>query len=194
MGIDESHRANQDTLSRAMDEMAFRELIDANGFLKEGADTRAWLGSSFLVFSQKASASFALDEWRTQARSFFSSEIGFSVDKKGGRGGRAIDAAHVVLSCPSGNGARLVVASPLEQDHITLADAADTGGGLSDLARRCKSVLHVEAMGDTDGVALTLAALVASIFLGPILSVDRSELFGVRTARTKLETLASAYR
>ena len=58
-----------------------------------------------------------------------------------------------------------------------------------------KSIFEVEAFGDADGISLTLSAILASIFLGPIVSVTRTELFGVRTARTKLEQLASpAYR
>jgi len=176
-----------------MDEMAFRELIDSNGAPRPGADVRTAVASSFLVFAQAAQPAFDIDAWSVQARSFFSSEIGFSVEKKGPR--QRIDAAHVVLSCPSGSGARLVVASPAEKEHLLIAEGADRGGGLGDLARRCKSIFEVEAFGDADGISLTLSAILASIFLGPIVSVTRTELFGVRTARTKLEQLASpAYR
>lgn len=42
---------------------------------------------------------------------------------------------------------------------------------------------------DDDTLALTLAAILASILLGPILDPRRSELFGVKTARRKLEAL-----
>jgi hypothetical protein len=41
---------------------------------------------------------------------------------------------------------------------------------------------------ETDPAALRIAAIVASVVLGPILSPQGTELFGVRTARLKLES------
>ena len=51
----------------------------------------------------------------------------------------------------------------------------------------------VECEGAQDRAALFIAAIFASVFLGPILSAD-GELFGVRTARLKLEVKPSPYR
>jgi hypothetical protein len=45
-----------------------------------------------------------------------------------------------------------------------------------------------------DRVALTLAAILASALLGPVLAPEGDELFGVRTARLKLEGRARPYR
>ena len=45
------------------------------------------------------------------------------------------------------------------------------------------------ARRDPDPLALRLAAILASVLLGPILDVRVPELFGVKTARAKLEAL-----
>jgi hypothetical protein len=47
----------------------------------------------------------------------------------------------------------------------------------------------VETASEPDRAALLLAAILASVVLGPILSPDGRDLFGVRTARAKLEAL-----
>jgi hypothetical protein len=47
---------------------------------------------------------------------------------------------------------------------------------------------------DDDRAALTIAAVLASMLLGPILAPDGREIFGVRTARLKLEGRPSPYR
>jgi hypothetical protein len=58
--------------------------------------------------------------------------------------------------------------------------------GLYDLAeRRCPTLWVVEREGPDDRVALRIAAILATVGLGPIL--DGAELFGVRTARRKLD-------
>ena len=55
-----------------------------------------------------------------------------------------------------------------------------------DLAeRRCGSIWIVEREGPEDRTALVLAAVIASVCLGPILG--DGALFGVRTARVMLE-------
>jgi hypothetical protein len=61
------------------------------------------------------------------------------------------------------------------------------------LAKRCPRVLLIESEGTDDRVALLLAALIASVELGPIVT-PKAEIFGVRTARMKLEALTSPYR
>lgn len=74
---------------------------------------------------------------------------------------------------------------------------------MSLLAERCKMLWLVMIEGDAgasapdpdaDRVALTIAAILASSLLGPILSPNGDELFGVRTARLKLERRAQPYR
>lgn len=72
------------------------------------------------------------------------------------------------------------------RDAIAAPNASDNG--LYDLAeRRCGSIWLVERHGRDDQPALVLAAIIASVCLGPILG--DGELFGVRTAREKLSSL-----
>jgi hypothetical protein len=49
----------------------------------------------------------------------------------------------------------------------------------------------VSRADQADPLALRLAAILASVFLGPILDVRVPEIFGVKTARAKLEALLS---
>ena len=44
-------------------------------------------------------------------------------------------------------------------------------------------------IADPDALALRLAAILASVLLGPILDARVPELFGVKTARAKLDAL-----
>jgi hypothetical protein len=68
-----------------------------------------------------------------------------------------------------------------------LAEARAGGGGLAGLARRCETIWLIERLSTTDMLALRLAAVMASVLLGPILDPETSEIFGVKTARLRLE-------
>lgn len=66
---------------------------------------------------------------------------------------------------------------------------------MADLAARCRTVCLVESESDMDRAALCLAALAASILLGPIVPPTGDAIYGVRTAREKLESMrGQAYR
>jgi hypothetical protein len=62
------------------------------------------------------------------------------------------------------------------------------------LAQRCRTVWLVTRETDDDRVSLGIAAIFASVLLGPILAPTGDELFGVRTARAKLEGQPRPYR
>jgi hypothetical protein len=62
------------------------------------------------------------------------------------------------------------------------------GAGLADLAARCPQVWLVEREEPEDLVALRLAAILAGVALGPILSPGAGELFGPKTARERLSS------
>ena len=83
-------------------------------------------------------------------------------------------------------------ARPRSDEDLALADQAEAragGGGLAGLARRCAAVWMIAREGDEDALALRLAAILASVYLGPILDARGPEIFGVKTAREKLEGL-----
>jgi hypothetical protein len=61
---------------------------------------------------------------------------------------------------------------------------------MSQLAERCPSIWELEPADGTPPVAeLVVAALLASVALGPILPQDGAGLFGVRTAMERVERL-----
>ena len=76
----------------------------------------------------------------------------------------------------------------------TCAREGQRAGGLSDLARRCPYAWLVLAPSDDDRVALTLAAVLATVLLGPIVTPSGRRIFGVRGARMALEAAPPGYR
>jgi hypothetical protein len=126
------------------------------------------------VFAQQDVPRLATSDWANAAKRFFATTIEVTE--------RSADSA--VLSV-DGTACRVAGRSREEQD-LRDALAADGGGGLYDLAeRRCGVVWLVES--DDERAALTLAAAMATVCLGPILA--DGALFGVRTAREKLAAL-----
>ena len=133
------------------------------------------------VFSQRPEARVDFDAWRLNAERFFGATLGLAELA-------AVDEARLVLE----GATRRVRGRPREEADLRDALAAEQRSGFTgmyDLARRCGSVWTVERQGAGDRVALLAAAVMASVMLGPILVDD--ELFGVRTARSKLERLGS---
>src|SRR5205807_3014375 len=107
----------------------------------------------------------------------------------------AVDAARVVVASAdaSASGARLCYGCPTTSDDlIAAAEAEQRMGtyGLALLARRCKTVWTIvpeAAVGADDRVALTIAAILASTLLGPIVTPGAASIFGVKGARLALE-------
>ena len=157
---------------------------------------------AFTVFAQRRDARCEAEAWERNASQFFATRVGLTVAKHYGRGGNAaplVDAARVVIAPADGPpGTRFCFARPRDDADFDAAEAADIRAGspgLALLARRCPYVWLVVPEGEGDRLALLCAAIVASVVLGPILSPDQAQLFGVRTARAKLEKLdAGAYR
>jgi hypothetical protein len=89
---------------------------------------------------------------------------------------------------------RSVFLRPRTEADLACAEEAERaagGGGMSLLAKRCEMVALVAVTSEEDDVALWIAAIIASVVLGPILSPTQPEIFGIRTARVKLATLAN---
>lgn len=131
----------------------------------------------YLVFAQAAGAAVDPGAWDAQARRFFAP---LQV--------RAATEGWVVLVRGDTEDERTIQVRPRTDDDLRLADVAEArrGGGLGLLARRCPAVFVVGRRSGDDRAALELAAVVASVALGPILDPDVPELLGVKTARERL--------
>jgi hypothetical protein len=134
--------------------------------------------STYLVFSQRAEARLDEPELRGHAARFFATRLGVS-------------AAGVVVGADDGSGERAVSGRARTDEDLARADAAEAQtktAGLAQLARRCPTVWLVATDGDDDRVALRVAAILAGVFLGPIVAPDGGAIFGPKTAREKLES------
>jgi hypothetical protein len=158
--------------------------------------------AAFLVFAQRTDARIDIGGWNAQAERFFSTRLGLTEDRHypAGQPAPLADQARFVIA-PQGEspGIRSAHARPREPEDLTLAASADEragigGTGLALVARRCQTVWLVSRELDRDPLALRLAAILASVLLGPILDVRVPELFGVKTARAKLEALLARLR
>ena len=141
-----------------------------------------------MVFAQQARPALEVATIVRQAARFFQLEVVFEHLAEGVA--PPIEAATRVRI---GDESRVCVGRPKELEDQAAAEEAETRNGftgMSQLAFRCATVWLVEAKGPSDQVALRIAAIMASVLLGPILAPDGSELFGVKTARGKLERMA----
>ena len=182
-----------------MTEEEFRALLDHRGILVPGALDTPYREACFSVFAQRTDLHLDAAALKHQASTFFDAKLGLTVDKRYDVESPALDAARVVLVCDDGSaaGTRLVFGRPVAPDDLVAAAEAERRAGtfgLTELAHRCRILWLVVPDATDDRVALTLAAIFASTMLGPILSPDAESLFGVRTARLKLESRARPYR
>jgi hypothetical protein len=141
----------------------------------------------FVVFSQAQVAGVDIDGWDAHAARFFRTRL--SLADATDRIGSAVRVA------PEGApaGVRRIRERPREAGDLAAAEAADRGNsGLALLARRCGTVWLVEREAEdaplSGSTALRLAAIVASVVLGPILDARVPELLGVKSARSRFES------
>lgn len=180
-------------------EEAFRALLDEHGILRHGSLAPPERSAAFTVFAQRTDAAIDIAALTTQAHRFFGAKLGLTVDKRYGITSPESDAARFVLASDDGStsGTRLCFGRRADADDYAAAELAERAQqtyGMSLLAQRCKTVWLVTCEIADDRVALTIAALLASAWLGPILAPSGGELFGVRTARMKLEGQPRPYR
>lgn len=168
-----------------MDESLLRGALDEFGILRSGVLSAP--SPAYLVFAQRHDAFIDLAAWQNHARRFFDTQLGLTVDKHYTAPLPRIDATHIVVAHTNENGTRFAFARPANAEDTARAEAAETApAGLADLARRCKTVWLVESTSEGDRIALRIAAILASVLLGPIVTPDL-QIFGVKTARIKLE-------
>jgi hypothetical protein len=147
----------------------------------------------YLVFSQRDDTRPDGATWDTQARRFF----GASLTVRAGVSEAVRDGGARIAVTPEGapQAERNVRARTATEADYALARDAEvrmSGGGLGLLARRCPIVWEVEREADSDPDALRVAAVLASVLLGPIVDARGPEIFGVKTARQKLERAAAS--
>lgn len=183
-----------------LSEERFRELLDERGVLRPGALPPPERSTSFLVFSQRGDACLDIAQLKQQATRFFGAKVGLSVDKRYGDNPPMSDAARVIVASDDGlaAGTRLCFGRPADTTDGALVEDAERhqgSTGMALLAQRCPTVWLIETEGgDDDRVALVLAAIFASVMLGPIVPPRGDDVFGVRTARLKLEAQQTPYR
>jgi hypothetical protein len=167
--------------------------LDDNGLLPDGAVALPGRTQAYTVFAQQTDARIDARSWERNAAQFFDAELRLTRPKQYGATMPVTDGAHVVLTPKSRPaGMRNVFLRPRADADLAAADEAEHaagGGGMALLAKRCRMVVLVTLTSPHDEVTLRLAAIIASVVLGPILAPDAPELFGVRTARGKLELL-----
>jgi hypothetical protein len=162
-----------------------------------GETARPAREGAYLVFAQRADARIDIAGWSAHGERFFSTRLGLAEDRRyppGQAAPRTDEASFVIAPTGETPGIRSALARPREADDLALAVDADErvgpgGTGLALVARRCQTVWLVTRALDPDPLALRLAAILASVLLGPVLDVRVPELFGVKTARAKLEAL-----
>jgi hypothetical protein len=144
----------------------------------------------YLVFAQRSDARLDVDAWTGQADRFFSTKLGATTPRAPGDLDALADEAEIVVlhGAPPGE-IRRVTSRAATTDDLARADAAEAlhPGGLALLARRCAHVYEVTRICADDRVALRLAAILASVVLGPIVDPDAVNIFGVKTARSMLQ-------
>lgn len=188
---------------RGTSEETFRALLDERGIVRPDALVLPDLRLCYGVFSQDRDARFDLIRLQGHADRFFGAKVGLTVDKRYGRDPLPADAARVVVLAGDrgASGTRLMVGRPTSPEDLLRASEAEQRqgtSGLAQLAHRCPTIWLVVPETPEDRAALTLAAILASVMLGPILEpahdAGHAALFGVRTARLELERIGRAYR
>ena len=104
--------------------------------------------------------------WDAQARRFFGASL--TVDASGARGSAVTPAGQA----PAERTVRARSATEEDRALATAAEARMSGGGLGLLAQRCPVVWEIVREAEPDPDALRIAAVLASVLLGPIIDAQ----------------------
>ncbi len=163
--------------------------FDDNGWLVGRVDPLPVAGAWTLLSPERSSR---LDPERLahQARRFFAVELAVAPDKRYPEGWPVCDAATFTLANDRGPiGAAEIITFPADRaaEAMTAARAAVAamgGAGFDALLPRTTRIWQIRT-GDTSAPLLA-AAILASLFLAPILDPGARAIFGIKGARTRL--------
>lgn len=181
-------------------EEQFRQVLDDRGVVPPGALSTPERSSCYLVFAQRSDACLDMRAIKQHAQRFFATRVGLTVEKKYRDDPPMTDAARIVLSSDDGllAGTRFCFGRAADMTDLAIVEEAERNQGstgMALLAQRCPTAWLIETEGgEEDRVALSLAAILASVMLGPIVPPKGDRVFGVRTARLELEKKSSPYR
>jgi hypothetical protein len=137
---------------------------------------------TYLVFSQEPRGRPPFERLQANAARFFSTTLDLLEDAE------TSIVLRLVCTRPSLRGDfRITSRDAVKDDIMNARDAEARGraGGMAMLAEKCAQVWTIEAASEeapSEAVYLTLAAVCASVALGPVLPPDGATLFGVRGA------------
>jgi hypothetical protein len=149
--------------------------------------------SELRVFAQSADA-IDIDACSAHAARFFATRIGLADVPDAPSPTSTLRVRFVIAPAGALPGIRSAYRRACDATDRLDAERADArmgSTGLALLARRCATVWVVEREGPDDALALRLAAILASLLLGPIFDREAQALFGVKTARERLEALVT---
>jgi hypothetical protein len=152
---------------------------------------------AFTVFAQQTDTRLDVPSWRGHAERFFGGTVedhaltSLEIDPQGSREARVVFSDRTCPLCTRSVFVRLRTDDDLEA-AVAAERSGDGGAGLSTLAKRCGVVILVVTEAAPDPDALFLSAVIAGVALGPILTPGQDHLWGVNTARRKLDEMRRA--
>jgi hypothetical protein len=173
-----------------MDEFTFRASLNPlSQVLRPGELLAPAL--AFTVFSQFENVEFPVETLRVQAARFFRIELAATVEKNYALEATAVreDAIQLLVAEGGVTTTHFVFGTANDAASIGAAALAEAGvgSGLAMLAARCPTRWLVATDDPRERRALLLAAVLASVALGPILLPQNAGLIGVKGARALLD-------
>lgn len=173
--------------------------VDANGWAI-GAVSPLAIEEAWTLLSPEAEARVDAGRWAHQAATFFRAKLSLAVEKRYPSGTVPIaDALEIDIARRDDEATTrvLVITLPADRARFALkagvAGATAIGGAGFDAlvprTRRVWQVAHVPRASGDERAPLAAAAVLASVFLAPIVPPGGGTIFGVKGARQRLESL-----
>jgi hypothetical protein len=151
-------------------------------------------GDAYSLLAPDAPTTLNGDRIRHQAKKFFQIDLTLLSDKRyPGGGWPRTDRATLSIRREASERVLDLITMPL--DHAPAIQRAATvagarvGAGLDVLVARAQRLWQIPGVAG-DAYPLALAAVLASLFLSPVLPPEADTVFGVKTARERLAALS----